>query len=134
MNLATYRGVDKITGENVYGCLVHLDFHNSVDYIDEYQIVLPNGHSYSVHPDSLAICTTIKDKNDIYIFASFEIDGKMTKGGDIVFSIAYEFDGIILFSGSQFIIKNKTNQWNIEEIPGYLKIIGTQYNNKEELQ
>jgi hypothetical protein len=39
---------------------------------------------YEVSPESLSMFTNQTDKNNIAIFGSFEIDGKMTRGGDIV--------------------------------------------------
>lgn len=38
--------------------------------------------SYEILPETLAMETTIKDKNDKMIFGSIHIDGKMSTGGD----------------------------------------------------
>jgi len=38
----------------------------------------------AVHPDSVSMETGQKDKNGVMIFGSIKIDGKMSRGGDIV--------------------------------------------------
>jgi hypothetical protein len=40
--------------------------------------------TYEVITESLAMFTGLYDKNGVPIFGSFEVDGKMSKGGDII--------------------------------------------------
>jgi hypothetical protein len=39
---------------------------------------------FEVIPGTLSMSTGLKDKNGTMIFGSFEVDGKMNKGGDVV--------------------------------------------------
>jgi hypothetical protein len=54
--------------EWVYGSLVYLNYHNSVDYVDEVQIVLPNGHNYTVSPETTCQFSTLYDNLNQNIF------------------------------------------------------------------
>lgn len=42
---------------------------------------------YQVLPSSLAMYTGIKDKNKAEIYGSFEVDGKMSDGGDEIMAV-----------------------------------------------
>lgn len=93
MNKYLFRGV-RADGEGwVYGYYVILKNHNSIDYIESYQIILNNGHSYEVIPETVGQWTGLKDKNDVKIFE-----------GDRVKIENEAESGIIEYSGSSFII------------------------------
>ena len=90
--LTTFRGKIIDTNQAVFGYYLRCS-ESGNDYIVEYLDETPDGNSltsmlnvncYQVHTESLAICTGLPDKNGKIIFSSFEIDGKMTKGGDIL--------------------------------------------------
>lgn len=52
----------------VVGSLVRLDYHNSVDYVESTQIVLENGHSFEVLPETVGAFTGLLDKHGKEIF------------------------------------------------------------------
>jgi hypothetical protein len=57
-------------------------FTDKNQYVEKHYIIC-NNISYTINPESLAIYTGINDVNKNPIFASLEIDGVMTTGGDI---------------------------------------------------
>jgi uncharacterized phage protein (TIGR01671 family) len=63
-----FRGKRKDNGEWIYGSFVRLDYHNSVDYVEAHQIVLENGHSFEVDPETIGEFSGLKDKNGVEIF------------------------------------------------------------------
>lgn len=73
-----FRGQRKVSGEWVVG-----DLDTTTKNID-YEIWAGKDEWYAVHPNSLSISTGKLDSNGAEIFASFEIDGVMTEGGDVV--------------------------------------------------
>jgi len=89
-----FRGIDINTGEWVHGYYVKrlVVFPNKATAY-QYGIVAHGNNvkyppvesrEYPVHPDSIAQNTGIQDKNNTPIYGSIEIDGKMSRGGDIV--------------------------------------------------
>lgn len=72
-----FRGQRKDNGEWEVGMLDCLYSSG-----DEFKYVTVNGHE--IHPSSLSISFGKLDSNKQEIFASFEIDGKMTRGGDVL--------------------------------------------------
>jgi len=72
-----FRGKRKDNGEWVVGC-----------YCEKYSRACiynkKDGFWYEIHQDSLSISTGKLDSKGAEIFASFEIDGVMTTGGDAV--------------------------------------------------
>lgn len=50
--------------------------------------VMELNRDYDVHKESISISTGKLDSTGTEIFASFEIDGKMTEGGDVVKGIS----------------------------------------------
>lgn len=72
-----FRGKRKDNGEWVVGC-----------YCEKYSRACiynkKDGFWYEIHHDSLSISTGKLDSKGAEIFASFEIDGVMTTGGDAV--------------------------------------------------
>ena len=56
---------------------------------------------YEVIPKTVGMSTGLKDKNDKEIYGSIKIDGKMSKGGDIVKGTSYLY-GYQLDNGKQF--------------------------------
>jgi uncharacterized phage protein (TIGR01671 family) len=63
-----FRAKTKDTKEWVYGSYVRIDYHNSVDYVDIHQIILTNGHSYEVIPETIGQYIGLRDKNKIEIY------------------------------------------------------------------
>lgn len=74
-----FRGKRKDNGEWVEGSLVELDCHNSEDYIESTQIVLRNGHSYTVHPETVGQFTEFRDKHSTMIFDKDKIRARIFK-------------------------------------------------------
>ena len=65
--------------------------------------VLGSNFSDNVYPESVSMSTIQKDKNGVEIFGSIPVDGKITKGGDI---IEYgEYKGIISYDCGTFFFK-----------------------------
>lgn len=90
---------------------------------------------YTVYSESLAMKTGRKDKNEVDIYGSFEVDGKMSRGGDRVLLD----NGILNRSGLNWLddpeikveIKTNTHQnsWEHFEMAG--TIIGSQWKGGE---
>jgi len=72
-----FRGQTK-SGEWVVG-----DLDTTTKNIN-YEIWAGKDEWYAVHPETLSVSTGKLDSNGVEIFASFEIDGVMTTGGDAV--------------------------------------------------
>ena len=69
-----------------------------------------NEFSFPVIPESLSVTYTgLTDKNGNQIYASFEVDGKMSKGGDIISYI----DEIMNGSQSGVIYEDTSNEGNM---------------------
>lgn len=79
-----FRGQRKDNGEWVVGYYV---VWYEIDE-DVHTIRADDGRYYKVHPSSLSIGFSKLDSTRAEIFASFEIDGKMTTGGDVVEGIS----------------------------------------------
>ena len=75
-----FRGVRKDNGEVVCG--------NLFIFRSKCEIMPQSGRglieSTEVHPDSVAQYTCMNDKNGKEIYGSIYLDGKLTKGGDVV--------------------------------------------------
>ena len=82
----TYRGVTK-TGEVVEGdkfrtkCTDKPDIYHIL--IESREVDLTERYE-EVYPESLALSTGITDKNGKMIYGSIEVNGNMSKGGDVV--------------------------------------------------
>lgn len=68
MRKIIFRGKRIDNSEWVYGSLIILDFHDSCDYVEDTQIILENGHSFSVIPETIGQFTGCVDKNKNEIF------------------------------------------------------------------
>ena len=104
-----------------------------------------NEFSFPVIPESLAVTYTgLTDKNGNSIFASFEVDGKLSRGGDIINGIGiiednegYEteipLDNLkIQFDGQRFAITDNIKfplQWYVNFLyqMANIEIIGKQW-------
>ena len=105
-------------GEWVSGCLVELDFHDSHDYVEESQIVLQNGHTYTVIPESVGEYNGLWDKHESEICE-----------GDIVQYPDGSGRQEVIFKDGCFEIKeNEYNNWELREI------IGKKFDNPELLK
>lgn len=138
-----YRGKRIDNGEWVYGPFATVD---SKAYILHGTLLGPTPDdgvvwSYNeVIPDSVGQQTGIKDKNDIEIYGSVKIDGKMSKGGDIVrymdarnMEVFYSTNGYVGWK-----LKRKPNHgkgsliymlYNHEKGSGAEEIVGNQWDN-----
>lgn len=76
-----FRGQSTLTGEWVTGW-------HFMDVGLEKHYIVSIGVPNEIHPSSLSISTGKLDSNKQEIFASFEIDGVMTEGGDVVEGIS----------------------------------------------
>ena len=134
--------------EWAYGNLIN---ERGTDYIKLLSINPLGGvmHDYclNVIPESLAVTYTgLTDKNGKQIYASFEVDGKMTRGGDIINGIGiiednegYEteitLDNLnVQFDGQRFAIADYIKfplQWYVNFLyqMANIEIIGKQWEN-----
>lgn len=55
-------------GEWVYGSYVHIDFHDSVDYVERHIIIQLNGHEFEVDGNTVGQSTNLPDKNEKEIY------------------------------------------------------------------
>lgn len=74
-----FRGVRIDDGLYVFGDLIN----GHLSYKTHPFIANQNGY-IGVHPDSVAQYTCMNDKNGKEIYGSIYLDGKLTKGGDVV--------------------------------------------------
>lgn len=63
-----FRGKNIETGEWVYGSLVQIDYHDSIDYVERTCIVLENGHEFDVDPKTVGQYTGLDDRHDDEIY------------------------------------------------------------------
>lgn len=75
-----FRGQTK-SGEWVVGDLINYPYKNNYNIFNCIDGVTSRSE---VHPHTLSVSTGKLDSNGVEIFASFEIDGVMTTGGDAV--------------------------------------------------
>jgi hypothetical protein len=144
MNTTIYRAKRRNNGEEVMGSLVNV--RTSVGYrhfiVPITSTLTPYGcttiYEYpdeflEIIPSTLAQCTGRQDKNGNWIFGSIEIDGKMTKGGDVVKgTFLYTIDELTC----PIIWSNESSCWLLGEgrcLQPYtdLEIIGRQYKENE---
>jgi len=84
-----FRGQQKGNDEWIEGWYIQtrahvLDDNDLDDYPVNHLIVDEFMNEYDVYPHTLSISTGKPDSTEQEIFASFEIDGVMTTGGDVV--------------------------------------------------
>ena len=85
---APYSSTRRVQGKVVTGYYTYMhdgdedDEHRHLIY--QHKTSWFMGNFSEVVPESLAISTDLQDKNGVTIFASFEVDGVMSKGGDVV--------------------------------------------------
>ena len=106
-----YRGIDINTGEQVFGyyCKImeeHYILTNNVDIrefeggsiIDDFEFVYRSDF-IKVHPESIAMNTTMHDKNKKPIYGSITLpDGTKTRGGDKIVSYTTKKELVIYFN------------------------------------
>jgi len=95
--------------------------------------------SYIVLPESLAMYTGLKDKNGKRIFGSIPVDGRMSKGGDIIVEKNDHFstpENPVWEDPMEvkWDLQDKLTGFNIESCYWDIKIIGTVFDNPELLE
>ena len=131
-----FRGINVKTSEEIIGSLVINSGHTYiVTYINPKELL--ETEIAEVHSDSVAMFTTKLDKDKKEIFGSVEINGKMSKGGDVAKLFETELDSIIIFyngafgylSGNDFISFDQNKHFNFKDNKSNdIEIIGNQYN------
>jgi len=96
--------------------------------------IYKDNKAYSIIPESLAVTYTgLTDKSGNQIYASFEVGGKMSKGGDVVELIYVDtkMQAIVKFSNGCFELKSKGTIWGLlkraYELNFPIEIIGKQW-------
>lgn len=80
-----FRGQRKDSSEWIIGWYHRHWFHEGQKFVHRISIDTQQRHDgFEINPHTLAISTGKLDSNGVEIFASFEIDGVMTTGGDAV--------------------------------------------------
>lgn len=151
--LTTFRGKRVDCNEYVIG-FVNINPNTNIVSILEFKTYPDNKSTYGwfdVIPESLSIYTGLNDVNDKPIFASFEVDGKMTKGGD-VFSFNYQhqikindfetiqMEGYFIYNRDmiRFEIRPINNKENLDKLYNLsiskLEVTGKFYENPELLE
>lgn len=94
-----FRGVRKDNGEYVYGSLIYYR------YVECEIIAFSSQYSFGaiVHPDSVAQYTCMNDRNGKEIYGSIYLDGKLTKGGDVV-TFGYDTEYTVRFEDGCFML------------------------------
>jgi hypothetical protein len=113
-----FRGKRLDNGEWVYGGYFHIDYHNSVDYVERGVIILENAHEFEVDPETVGQFTWLHDKN-----------GKEIYEGDIVKEpegSKYE----IYYEAPRFVMRCNSGDYTLQT-PQYLEVIGNVYENPE---
>lgn len=85
-------------------------------------ITLTTGLFYEITQSTLARYTGQKDKHEICIYGSFELNGKMTEGGDVVRSDVFDFNGSYLHETMDYNVVFEGGMW-------IMKSIDTNYDN-----
>lgn len=122
-----FRAKSLETGEFIIGCLVKLDYHNSVDYVEATQIILPNGHSYECEPETVGEFTGLHDRN-----------GKEIYEGDVVKVPNGDF-GEVKYNDNMFKIMNCRSNGKVwfssyDYWSGGCEILGNIYENPDLLK
>ena len=113
-----FRGIRKDNGEYVYGSLILtpypydrcsiITFRNDT----EYGILRYSSVSSEVHPDSVAQYTCMNDRNGKEIYGSIYLDGKLTKGGDVVIIRALPYDDVWICEVLFGLHEVFSSEWN----------------------
>jgi hypothetical protein len=118
-----YKGIAKIGNRELIGDLVrrngkyYIMPHNYVQSMynirDLLFVVLDD--EYEVFPESLSVTYTgLTDKNGNQIYASSEIDGKMSRGGDILkfgAQLGSISDVKFITKNAGFLVRDKYGDW-----------------------
>lgn len=77
----------KFRGKRKYGNEVITGYYNAIDGVHHYIFNDDNLNSpdwFEIDPTTLAMGTGVTDKNGTMIYGSVPVEGKMSKGGDVV--------------------------------------------------
>lgn len=126
-----FRGQRKDNGEWVVGWLVLNAKNFGREVAENHWYIVPIERVYlchEIHPHTLSISTGKLDSNGTEIFASFEIDGTMTEGGDVVRTTLWGEAVAVYESGDNCAFKLNTINSSLGYIGGFpsesLTIIG----------
>ena len=136
--MVKFRGKRIDNGKGVCGMLMH-KWACGTQWNKYLAIQLAEeGNSYLVIPSTIAQFTGLKDKNQVEIYGSIEIDGVMSEGGDIVKVEIDVYNGIYVCEYQTdmalFEFKGEGEWLTWDDIGEGAEIIGNQTDNKDLLK
>ncbi len=127
-----FRGKRKDNGEEVKGWYIEHPF--SDDLTKFVSCIIQDERPYEVIPETVAMFTTLLDKNKKEIYGSIPIDGKMSRGGDIIEwedsddCVTRKFQEAVTYQQGAF--QTLACQYGLCDF----EVIGNQYDDKELLK
>lgn len=129
--LITYRGCDD-EGDEIIGFLDYSPNENQYYITERTGVYL----TFPVATESLSIYTGVNDVNGIPIFASFELDGTMTKGGDVCYHEKLQDRCDVYYKSvdAKFVWASHNYSYYIDRtiLSNDLEVVGKQYKESNE--